>query len=125
MRRLAEAEPTDLPLLSVYLDMRPQATGESPGRRISLTILRDRLSKIEDTLGPRGDAVDSFHTDAERIRAFLDDAFDRSAQGLALFACQGADPASWRRQGASHQTGPRTLSSPSRMRSSPYPNSLP
>ena len=91
LRRLAETEPTDLPVLSVYLDMRPQATGESPGRRTSLTILRDRLSKIEDALGARGDAFDSFHADAERIQAFLDDEFDRSAQGLAIFACSGTN----------------------------------
>lgn len=91
LRRLAEFEPTDLPVLSVYLDMRPQATGESPGRRTSLTILRDRLSKIEGTLGPRGGGFDSFHSDAERIQAFLDHEFDRSSQGLAVFACSGAD----------------------------------
>jgi peptide subunit release factor 1 (eRF1) len=90
LRRLAEFEPTGLPVLSVYLDMRPQATGESPGRRTSLTILRDRLSKIEGTLGPRGDGFDSFHADAERIQAFLDHEFDRSSQGLAIFACSGA-----------------------------------
>jgi len=89
LRRLAEAEPTDLPVLSIYLDMRPQASGESPGRRISLTILRDRFSKIEGTLGPRGDAFDSFHADADRIRTFLDQEFDRSSQGLAIFACSG------------------------------------
>lgn len=91
LRRLAEFEPTDLPVLSVYLDMRPQATGEDPGRRTSLTILRDRLSKIERTLGSRGEAFDSFHADSERIQTFLDDKFDRSSQGLAIFACSGAD----------------------------------
>lgn len=91
LRRLAERAPTDLPVLSVYLDMRPQATGESPGRRASMTILRDRLSAIEGTLGPRGEALDSFRTDAERIRAFLDDEFDRSSQGLAIFACSGEE----------------------------------
>ncbi len=91
LRRLAELEPTELPVLSVYLDMRPQATGESPGRRTSLTILRDRLRKIEGTLGPRGDGSDSFHADAERIQAFLDHEFGRSSEGLAIFACSGAD----------------------------------
>lgn len=89
LRRLAEMDPIDLPVLSVYLDMRPQATGESPGRRTSLTILRDRLSSIEKTLGPRGEALDSFRADAERIQAFLDHEFDRSSQGLAIFACSG------------------------------------
>jgi peptide subunit release factor 1 (eRF1) len=90
LRRLAEFEPTALPVLSVYLDMRPQATGEDPGRRASLTILRDRLRAIEGTLGPRGEGFDSFHADADRIQAFLDDDFDRSSQGLAIFACSGA-----------------------------------
>lgn len=91
LRRLAEFESTSLPVLSVYLDMRPQATGEDPGRRASLTILRDRLRAIEGTLGPRGDAFDSFQADAERIQSFLDERFDRSSHGLAIFACSGAD----------------------------------
>lgn len=90
LRRLAEVEPTELPVLSIYLDMRPQVSGEDPGRRMSLTILRDRLSKIEGTLGPRGEALDSFRADAERIQEFLDHEFDRSSQGLAIFACSGA-----------------------------------
>jgi ribosomal protein L7Ae-like RNA K-turn-binding protein len=90
LRRLAEREPTDLPVLSVYLDMRQQVTGESPGRRASLTILRDRLRDIESTLGPRGEELESLQADSERIRAFLDEDFDRSAQGLAIFACSGA-----------------------------------
>jgi hypothetical protein len=77
LRRLAKVEPTALPVLSIYLDMRPHASGESPTRRISLTILRDRLSKIEGTLGPRGEALDSFRTDAERLQEFLDHEFDR------------------------------------------------
>jgi hypothetical protein len=46
LRRLAEVEPSELPVLSVYLDIRPQATGNSPGRRAGLTILRDRLREI-------------------------------------------------------------------------------
>jgi peptide chain release factor subunit 1 len=89
LRRLADREPTDLPVLSIYLDMRQHATGESPGRRASLTILRDRLRDIEATLGPRGEDLESLQADRERIGAFLDEDFDRSAQGLALFACSG------------------------------------
>ena len=33
LRMLAEFEPGELPVLSVYLDMRPHATGENPARR--------------------------------------------------------------------------------------------
>jgi peptide chain release factor subunit 1 len=90
LRRLAEREPSDLPVLSIYLDMRPQATGQSPGRRASLTVLKDRFSEIERALGPRGDDLDSFRADQERIREFLDESFDRAADGLAIFACSGA-----------------------------------
>jgi ribosomal protein L30E len=89
LRALAEREPTELPVLSIYLDMRQQVTGESPGRRASLTVLRDRLREIESTLGPRGEDLESFQADSERIQAYLDEEFDRSAQGLAIFACSG------------------------------------
>ncbi|MEX1171973.1 MAG: Vms1/Ankzf1 family peptidyl-tRNA hydrolase [Chloroflexota bacterium] len=89
LRRLADRAPVELPVLSIYLDMRPQATGSSPGRRASLTVLRDRFSQIEATLGPRGPELESLQADDERIRTFLDDEFDRAAQGLAIFACHG------------------------------------
>jgi peptide chain release factor subunit 1 len=90
LRRLAEVEPSELPVLSVYLDIRPQATGNSPGRRAGLTILRDRLREIESTYWPRGDDFDSFTADRERIDAFIDTEADPAAQGLAIFACHGS-----------------------------------
>jgi hypothetical protein len=89
LRRLADREPTDLPVLSIYLDMRQHATGESPGRRASLTVLRDRLRAIRATMGPRGADRDSLDLDETRIREYLDESFDRSASGLAIFACSG------------------------------------
>jgi peptide chain release factor subunit 1 len=89
LQRLAALEPTHLPVLSIYLDMRQQATGESPGRRASLTILRDRLRTIRATMGPRGDDLDSLDADEARIREHLDGSFDRAASGLAIFACSG------------------------------------
>jgi peptide subunit release factor 1 (eRF1) len=91
LRRLAEFEPAGLPVLSIYLDIRPQATGNSPGRRAGLTVLRDRLREIESTYWPRGDDFDSFAADRERIEAFIDSEADPSAHGLAIFACHGAD----------------------------------
>jgi hypothetical protein len=91
LRRLAEIEPANLPVLSVYLDVRPQATGNSPGRRAGLTILRDRLREIESTYWPRGDDFDSFTADRERIEAFVDTEADPATQGLAIFACSGID----------------------------------
>jgi hypothetical protein len=91
LRRLSEIDAPDLPVLSVYLDMRPQATGQSPGRRAGLTVLRDRLREIERTYWPRGADFDSFKADEQRIREYLDEDFDRAAAGVALFACSGVN----------------------------------
>jgi len=87
IRRLAEVDAAGLPVLSIYLDMRAHATGQSPGRRASLTVLRDRFREIERTYWPRGDDFDSFKADEERLRRFLDTTYDPAAHGLAVFAC--------------------------------------
>jgi hypothetical protein len=89
LRALAELEPGELPVLSVYLDMRPHATGESPGLRAGTVILRNRLREIEKTYLPRGAELDSVRQDAERIDRYLEDEYDVTADGLALFACAG------------------------------------
>jgi ribosomal protein L7Ae-like RNA K-turn-binding protein len=87
LRRLADLEPDEAPVLSVYLDMRPQATGERPAVRSGLVVLKDRLREIEKTLLPRGAALDSFRADAARIQRYLDESLPTAAQGLAIFAC--------------------------------------
>lgn len=89
LRQLADVEPTDLPVLSVYLDIRPQATGETPELRSGLVVLKDRMREIERTFLPRGPALDSFRADAERIDRFLEQEASPSAQGLAIFSCDG------------------------------------
>ncbi len=91
LRRLAEVEPTDMPVLSIYLDMRPQATGNNPALRSGETVLRDRLNEIEKTFGPRGDQLDSFLADREKIDNFLRDELSDDAQGVIIFACSAAD----------------------------------
>lgn len=88
---LAPREPSEMPVLSVYLDMRPQATGENPSVRSGQIVLKDRLREIEKTLGPRGPALDSFRADVERIERYLDEEAAPSAQGIALFACHAED----------------------------------
>lgn len=88
-RRLAALQPVDLPVLSVYLDERPQATGESPGLRSGRIVLKDRLREIEKTLGPRGPALESFRDDAARIERYLEDEAPTDCHGLAIFACAG------------------------------------
>lgn len=87
MRKLAEFEPTEMPVLSVYLDMRPQATGESPGVRSGEIVLKDRLREIEKTYRPRGEDLDSFLTDREKIEEFIAVNMSPSTSGLIIFAC--------------------------------------
>ena len=89
LQRLADRAPTELPVLSAYLDMRPEGDGQSPGRRSAQVVLRDRLREIERTVGPRGPAAESFTADSERLRAYAEEQFDRSNSGLAIFACSG------------------------------------
>jgi hypothetical protein len=89
LRGLAALEPRKFLVLSVYLDMRPQATGERPALRAGLVLLKDRLREIEKTLWPRGPALDSFRSDKARIERYLEEEFPVSAQGLAIFACAG------------------------------------
>lgn len=85
LRRLAEQEPVDVPVLSIYLDMRPE--GDRPALRASQLMLMDRLREIEKTLLPRGPGLDSLRADVARIEAYLDHEFPVSAQGVAIFAC--------------------------------------
>jgi peptide chain release factor subunit 1 len=87
IRRLAALESTDAPILSVYLDLRPETTGESPARRAALTVLRDRLRQIEGTLPARGAAADSFRADIKRITDLLESNEVRSLDGVAIHAC--------------------------------------
>src|SRR5689334_19745066 len=85
IRRLAHMEPVDAPVLSIYLDMRPQET--APTIRPGLLFLEERLRAIEKTLWPRGIAYDSVRADAARIARHLDDDVPAEAQGVALFTC--------------------------------------
>lgn len=87
IKKLAKFEPSEMPVLSVYLDMRPQATGGNPGLRSGEIVLKDRLHEIEKTYLPRGAELDSFRADREKIEDFLKSEMSPSASGLMIFAC--------------------------------------
>lgn len=87
MRKLAEFEPTEMPVLTIYLDMRPQATGENPGLRSGEIVLKDRLNEIEKTYRPRGADLDSFLSDREKIELFINQEKSTASRGLIIFAC--------------------------------------
>jgi hypothetical protein len=89
LRQLAEFDPGDALVLSVYLDMRPH--GGNPAVRPSQLMLTDRFRQIEKTLLPRGAALDNFRSDANRVQRFLDEHAGPWLQGVAIFACNSHD----------------------------------
>jgi peptide chain release factor subunit 1 len=87
MRRLAEATSTEAPILSLYVDVRPEAHGERPADRNELTVVRDRLSAIAAALEPHGPARESVDRDRERIDHLLESEDLGGVEGIAVFAC--------------------------------------
>ena len=87
MRTLAEAAADDALILSIYVDVRPQAHGKRPGERPELTAVRDRLRDIEATLRAHAPERTSFDADVDRIERYLEDEDLSGTDGLALFAC--------------------------------------
>jgi peptide chain release factor subunit 1 len=79
--RLAAFTPTEAPVLSLYLDFRP----DQNGRQNYDAFLRKAF--LERSRALTGDARKSFSRDVERITAFLDEHRPHSARGFALFAC--------------------------------------
>jgi peptide chain release factor subunit 1 len=87
MRRLADLTSTDAPILSCYVDVRPEAHGERPGERNELTIVRRRLDAIGSQVDARSDAGTSLASDRRRIEALLDGDELNDVSGVAIFAC--------------------------------------
>lgn len=82
--RLAAFEPTEFPVLSVYLD----TAADGQGKARYEAFLRKAFAERSRTL--KGDARASFERDVERITAHLG-TLPASTNGLAIFACSGAD----------------------------------
>ena len=80
--RLAAFEPTELPVLSLYLNMAP----DEHGKDRYAPFLRKAFPERMRTL--KGDARKSFERDVERINSYLGKV-RASANGLAIFACAG------------------------------------
>jgi peptide chain release factor subunit 1 len=84
--RLAAFDATaNLPVISLYLDMRVDGTG----RTNIDTFLRKAMPEQGEALS--GEAHASFDRDSERIQAYLVNDVRKSANGLAIFACQAHD----------------------------------
>jgi peptide chain release factor subunit 1 len=83
--RLAAFDAGPFPVVSLYLDLRPNAQGRDSFE----PFLRKELDERIDTWGAAGPDRDSLDRDAATIRAYLADV-DAALNGLALFTCSGA-----------------------------------
>jgi peptide chain release factor subunit 1 len=84
---LAEFEPVELPVLSLYLN----AQANEHGRKDFERFLRKEFSERVKTFPASGPERQSFERDAERINAYLADELRPETQGVAVFACAGAE----------------------------------
>lgn len=101
----------EAPYLTVSLDWRPEGTepgrvpppepkrserrtvdvGQGTQRRPSWQQTSRELDDLVVRHGPRGAAFDSLSADVERIKAYIDDGLDPSAQGVVIVACHHQD----------------------------------
>lgn len=84
--RLAAFDSGPFPVLSLYLNMQP----DQHGRDNFDTFLRKELADRIRTYGADGPEQQSLERDAARIREYVS-GVDASVNGLALFACSGAE----------------------------------
>jgi peptide subunit release factor 1 (eRF1) len=87
IERLAAFEPTGFPFISLYLNTRP----DEHGRDHFEPFLRKQLEALAKTFAIRTPERESFDRDVERINYYLENELSPSANGLAIFACSGAD----------------------------------
>ena len=85
--RLAAFEPTELPVLSLYLN----AQSDQHGRDNFMPFVRKEFRSRQKTYPLRSPERLSFDRDTERIEKYLKDELQPSANGLAIFACAGKD----------------------------------
>src|SRR5215218_5854245 len=84
--RLAEFEPVELPVLSLYLN----AQANEHGRQDFERFLRKEFSERARAFKAHSPERESFERDVERINAYLRDELRPETNGVAIFACAGA-----------------------------------
>jgi peptide chain release factor subunit 1 len=85
--RLAESQPGDHPFVSLYIDARPDQTG----RDTYSAIVRSELTARAATYPERSPQRRSLERDIERVLDWLGRQAAPQANGIAVFACSGAD----------------------------------
>ncbi len=87
MQKLAAFEPNGFPVLSIYLN----AEANQQGRDDYGVWLKKELSVHADNYEEETPEAESFNADIERINNFTESEVAPSANGIAIFACSGAD----------------------------------
>lgn len=93
LQKLLALPPAQRPLVSVYLDLRPSATGQRDGHRQREGLLwaERRLAHLERSFPARSPDRASFSADRERVLSYLHEKLRPDTRGLALFACGDLD----------------------------------
>lgn len=87
LESLAAFEPTDLPVLSLYLNLTPDDRGRDNYDTFVRKVFAERQKAFKASTPER----ESFDKDAERVRDYLADEVNRASNALAIFACAGQD----------------------------------
>lgn len=85
--RLARFEPVSQPVISLYINLQ----ANERGRDHFMPFVKKELRARARTYSKRPAERDSFDRDVERIETYLSNGVPPSAEGLAIFACAGAD----------------------------------
>ena len=85
--RLAAFSPTSFPVISLYLNTQP----DQHGRAAFESFIRREIGMRARAYPARSPERESFEHDAERINKYLDLELRPSSNGVALFACWGAE----------------------------------
>jgi hypothetical protein len=88
LARLEAFEPTALPVLSIYLNTQPDEHGRAPD---AVPYLHREFKTIARTWAPGSPERHSFDKDVERIVAYASHRIDPATNGVAIFACWGAE----------------------------------
>ena len=88
LARLVAFEPTTFPVLSVYLNTQPDRHGRAPD---ATPYLHREFKALSRTWAPSSPERHSFDHDVERIASYVADEIDPAANGVAIFACWGAE----------------------------------
>jgi len=88
LARLLAFEPTTFPVLSVYLNTQPDQHGHTPEAE---PYLNREFKALARTWAANSAERHSFDRDVERIVAYAADKIESSANGVAIFACWGAE----------------------------------